>query len=186
MQRISRAPVLSATLKQNSCWITERHLPCHSCSGAAKTEQRMDAGSIRSRSLRMRPRTPRCDGLQAQPECEWCGWWRSLSCLHHFCQPPALGGRQRACLDDADDVADLRGVLLVVRVELDAPADDLLVPLVRRDQVDLDDDRLVHRVRDDDAAALLAPAAVVLGLGLTRDRLSLRAGRGTAARLLRP
>src|SRR5207253_4172777 len=70
-------------------------------------------------------------------------------------------------------------------VELDAPADHLLVPLVRGDHVDLDDDRLVHCTRDDDAAALLAPTAVVLGLRLAHDRPPL-APRGTArAPLLR-
>ena len=38
----------------------------------------------------------------------------------------------------------------------DGAPDDLLVPRVRLDHVDLHDDRLVHRARDDDAAALLA------------------------------
>src|SRR6266480_4890508 len=186
MQRISRAPVLSATLRRDSCWITERHLSRNSCSGAAKTEQRKDAGSIRSRWLRMRPRTTRCDGLQPHPECEGCRRWRSLSCLHDFREAPALRLGQRARLDDADDVADVRGVLLVVSVELHAPPDDLLVALVRGDQVDLDDDRLVHCARDHDAAALLAPAAIVLGLRLADDRLPLRARRRAAARLRRP
>src|SRR5207248_11221560 len=143
MQRISRAPVLSATLTRDSCWITERLLSRNSCSGAAKTEQRKDAGSIRSRWLRMRLRTPRCDGLQPYPECEGCGRGRSLSSLHYLGQAPALRLRQWARLDDAHDVADVRGVLLVVSVELDAPPDDLLVALVRADQVDLDDDGLV-------------------------------------------
>src|SRR5918995_948622 len=31
MQRISRAPVLSATRSLDSCWITDRHLPKRSC-----------------------------------------------------------------------------------------------------------------------------------------------------------
>src|SRR5437868_14188370 len=164
MQRISRAPVLSATLRRDSCWITERHLLRNSCFGVAKTEQRKDAGSIRSRWLRMRPRTQRCDGLQPHPECEGCGRWRSLSHLDDLGQPPVLRLREWLRLDDADDVADVGGVLLVVRVELHAATDDLLVPLMRGDHVDLDDDRLVHRVRDDDTAALLTPAALVLGL----------------------
>src|SRR5205814_2181879 len=110
----------------------------------------------------------------------------SPSCLHDFREAPALRLGQRARLHDADDVADVRGVLLVVSVELHAPPDDLLVALVRGDQVDLDDDRLVHRARDHDAAALLAPAAIVLGLRLADDRLPLRARRRAAARLRRP
>src|SRR4051794_11507709 len=88
---------------------------------------------------------------------------------------------QRAGLDDADDIADVRGVLLVVRVELHAAPDDLLVALVRGDHVDLDDDRLVHCARDDNAAALLTPAALVLGLRLADDGLALT-GRSCAGR----
>src|SRR5215213_9212818 len=58
-------------------------------------------------------------------------------------QAPALRRRKWPRLDDADDVADLRFVARVVRVELGRAADDLLV----------------HRIGDDDAAALLPPAA---------------------------
>src|SRR5205085_1971351 len=135
MQRISRAPVLSAILRRDSCWIIES------------------------------PRSP--------------------GGLHDLGQAPALRLGQRTRLDDADDVADLRLVLLVVRVELDAAPDDLLVALVRADQLDLDDDRLVHRARDDDATALLAPATVMLRLRLADDRLALSARGGATARLLR-
>src|SRR5437868_11952200 len=134
MQRISRAPVLSAILRRDSCWIIES------------------------------PRSP--------------------GGLHDLGEPPALRGRKRPRLDDADDVADLRGVLFVVRVELDAAPDDLLVALVRGDQVDLDDDRLVHRARDDDATALLAAATIVLGLRLSDDRLPFPTRRHAAAPLL--
>src|SRR5436305_4271724 len=135
MQRISRAPVLSAILRRDSCWIIES------------------------------PRSP--------------------GGLHDLGQAPALRLGQRTRLDDADDVADLRLVLLVVRVELDAAPDDLLVALVRADQLDLDNDRLVHRARDNDATALLAPTTVVLGLRLADDRLALSARGGATARLLR-
>src|SRR5919204_658567 len=130
MQRISRAPVLSATRSRDSCWITGSPLP------------------------------------------------RGLDDLG---EPPVLRLRKRTCLDDQDDVADLRLVLLVVGVELDAAPDDLLVARVRLDRVDLDDDRLVHRVGDDDAAALLPPAALGLRLRCARDRLAL--GRAFAHRL---
>src|SRR6185312_10577341 len=80
-----------------------------------------------------------------------------------------------------DEVAELGGVLLVVRVELRRAADDLLVARVRLHGVDLDHDRLVHRIRDDDAAALLAPAALVVGLRQPHDRAAL--GRALALRL---
>src|SRR5207248_4896354 len=114
----------------------------------------------------------------------------SLSGLHDFGEPPVLRLRERARLDDPHDVADLRGVLLVVRVELRRSANDLLVARVRLDRVDLDDDRLVHRARDDDAAALLATAALARGLRQPDDRLPLlrllalrlRAGRALRAR----
>src|SRR5256884_7888500 len=134
MQRSSRAPVLSATRRRDSCWITG-HLP----------------------------------------------WgWRGpslLGGLHDFHEPPVLRLRERARLDDADDVADVRCVALVVRVELRRAADDLLVSGMRLDRLDTDDDRLVHRIGDDDAAALLAAAARVLGLRQPHDRLPLgRAG----------
>src|SRR5262249_58075975 len=98
----------------------------------------------------------------------------SVGRLHDLEELPVLRLRQGARLDDADDVADVRAVLLVVRVELHAAADDLLVARVRLDRVDLHDDRLVHRVRDDDAAALLTAAALRLRLRCARNRLALR------------
>src|SRR3954454_20333592 len=110
MQSSSRAPVLSATLRRDSCWI------------------------ISSLPL--------------------------LRLLDDFGEPPALQLRERAGLDDPDRVADAGRVLLVVRVEADGRPDDLLVLRVALDHVDLHDDRLLSLVGDDDAAALLAPAAV--------------------------
>src|SRR5690348_10956845 len=112
MQRSSRAPVLSATLRRLSCWITA---------------------------------SPALAGH-----------------LEHLVEAPALGRRERPGLDDLHHVADLRLVLLVVRVELLRAADHLLVLRVRLDRLDADDDRLVHRRRHDDAAAHLAPAALAL------------------------
>src|SRR5256885_557551 len=105
----------------------------------------------------------------------------SARLLHDLGQAPRLRLRERPRLDDADDVADVRLVLLVVRVELRRAADDLLVLRVRLHRVDADDDRLVHRARDDDTAALLAAAAIALGLRQPRDRLPL--GRALAPRL---
>ena len=57
---------------------------------------------------------------------------------------------------------------------LTVAADDLLVLRVALDHVDLDDDRLVALVGDDDAAALLAPAELGLRLLGARDRLARR------------
>src|ERR1051326_4021864 len=122
MQRSSRAPVLSATFRRDSCWITDAHHPCRSCVIAAKRDLREDAG-----------RTPRCDALQRPSACEMRGWWASLGRLDDLGEPPALGSRQRTRLDDAHDVADVGGVLLVVGVELDRAANDLLVPRVLLD-----------------------------------------------------
>src|SRR3954471_14014978 len=50
-----------------------RHLSCRSGAGAAKSEHRKDAGSVRSRRLRARLRTPRGDALQRVRECEMDG-----------------------------------------------------------------------------------------------------------------
>src|SRR3989440_11113689 len=129
MHRSSRAPVLSATRRRDSCWIMAL------------------------------PRR-----------------------LHDFGQAPVLLLRERTRLDDADEIAHLRLVLLVVRVELRRAADDLLVARVRLERVDLHHDRLVHRARDDDAAALLAAAALVVRLRQPDDRL---ARLGTLALRLR-
>src|SRR5439155_5274704 len=96
-----------------------------------------------------------------------------LGGLHDLDKPPVLGLRERSCLDDANDVADVRRVLRVVRVELDAVPDDLLVPGMRLDRVDLDDDRLVHRAGDDDASTLLSAPTLGFGLRSARDRLAL-------------
>src|SRR5215218_5691524 len=107
-------------------------------------------------------------------QCGLCGRRpSSLRGLHDFGEAPVLRLRQRPGLDDADDVSGLRLVLLVVRVEALGAADDLLVTRVRLHRLDADDDRLVHRGRDDDAATLLAPAALALGLRLPRNGLAL-------------
>src|SRR5215212_5261221 len=130
MQSSSRAPVLSATFRRDSCWIMAL-----------------------------------------------------LGLLDDLGEAPVLRLGQRPRLDDADDVALLRLVLLVVRVELLRPADDLLVARMRLDRLHLDDDGLVHRARHDNAAPLLATTAIGLGLRRPRDRLALG---GTLARRFRP
>src|SRR3989337_602733 len=129
MQRSSRAPVLSATRRRDSCWIT------------------------------------------GPP---------SLCGLDDLLQTPALHPRQRPRLDDPHDVPHLRLVPLVVRVELRAPANDLLVPRVHLHDIDADDDRLVRGGGDDRALTLLTSPAHVLRLRQPDDRpplLRLLAGR---------
>src|SRR6266516_1638259 len=91
--------------------------------------------------------------------------------LEDLGQAPVLHLGERTRLDDADGVADLGLILLVVGVQLARPSDDLLVARVRLQRLDADDDRLVHRARDDDAAALLAAAAQRHWLRLPDDRL---------------
>src|SRR6478672_11585390 len=93
--------------------------------------------------------------------------------LHDLGEAPVLRLRDRARLDDTDDVADAGGVLLVVRVELAGAPDDLLVLRVQLRHVDLDDDRLLALVRDDDAAALLARSRGRVGLPRARYPLAL-------------
>src|SRR5688500_12356852 len=136
MQRISRAPVLSATRSLDSCWIT------------------------------VLPRKSLCD-------------------LDDLGQAPVLRLRDRARLDDLDDVADLGRVLLVVRLEALRAADDLLVARVGLDRVDLDHDRLVALVRNDGAEPLLAAAELALGLRQADDRLAFRRLLALDATLLR-
>src|SRR4051812_19802872 len=59
-------------------------------------------------------------------------------------------------------------------MELRRTPDHLLVSLVRAGRLDLDDDRLLHRVRDDDSTPLLTAAAFVLRLLESDDRLARR------------
>src|SRR5262249_56785827 len=62
--------------------------------------------------------------------------------------------------------------------------DDLLVAHVRLDRVDADDDGLVHRARDDDAASLLTATTLRLGLRMPAQRLPRRRGLALRARAL--
>src|SRR5215218_9141076 len=110
----------------------------------------------------------------------WIMGLRLPRLLNDLREAPVLRLGERAGLDDPDGIADPGLVALVVGVELDAPTHHLLVLGVLLDHVYLDDDRLVGLVRDDDAAALLAAAALRLGLLETDDRLAL--GRRLALR----
>src|SRR5215208_4652441 len=120
MQRISRAPELSATLSLDSCWI------------------------IAASSLRL------------------------LEDLH---QAPALRPRQRAGLNDPDQIALASLVAGVVGVQGARLAHDLLVLGMAAGDLDLDGDRLVGLARDHAALPRLAARGAALG------------GRGTGAGL---
>src|SRR5579859_4469003 len=91
-----------------------------------------------------------------------------LGLLDDLEQAPALLFRDRACLGDADEVADAGLVLLVVHLELGALLDRLAIQPVGLGRADLDDHRFVHLVRDHGAQADLALAA---RQGVRRDRL---------------
>src|ERR1700730_3820341 len=129
-----------------------------------------------------------------------CWIIRLLRFLHDFEEAPALllGDRARFC--DADQVADAALVLLVVDLESGALADRLLVEPVRFGRADLDDDRLVHLVRDHRPEADLAlpavggcdgcrcravvahePSSSDLALALPRLRLGLGSSTATSA-----
>src|SRR5919204_2907616 len=88
-----------------------------------------------------------------------------LGLLHDFQYAPALLLRDGTRLGDADEVAHAALVLLVVDLEAGALLHRLAVQAVGLARADLDDDGLVHLVRDHRAEADLAPAA---GRGLRR------------------
>src|SRR5438270_1701782 len=99
----------------------------------------------------------------------------SFSPLEDLDQTPALVARHRAALLDAHQIARLRVVLLVVRLEARRLADDFLVDGVRHARLRHDHDGLVHLVALD-AALLDAPAVAALhggrcGVGLHGVRL---------------
>src|SRR3954463_11178678 len=109
-----------------------------------------------------------------------------LGARHDLGDPPALVLGQRPGLGDAHDVADLAGLLLVVRLVLLLLRHVLAVAAVLHAPLDLHHHRLRHLVRRDGADAHLgAPAGRfllpldVLGHGLT---LLLRGLRGRRAR----
>src|SRR4051812_42562180 len=126
MQRISRAPVLSATRSRDSCWIMSDP-PRDGSASLACEAQAVQGRRLRSGAgARARPRTPECAADRA-PEMRQLLLGGSLSLLEHFGETPVLRLRERARLDDPYEVADLGRVLLVVRVELGRAANDLLV-----------------------------------------------------------
>src|SRR5690349_4835609 len=114
MQRISRAPVLSATRSRDSCWITSTPV----CLPVLRPPSRA-GGAWRNLSLAGRPvgRPVQLSGLMPPPKrkpwsANWCSR-SSLGLLEDLHDAPALGGRQRTGLHQEDTVADAAGVLLV-------------------------------------------------------------------------
>src|SRR5215208_2016618 len=76
--------------------------------------------------------------------------------LQDLADDPALVGRERSRLFDADGIARLALVVLVVRHELARLRDPLVIQAVTAHVVDGHDDRLIHLVADD-LADLLRP-----------------------------
>src|SRR3954453_11401969 len=136
MQRISLAPVLSATRSRDSCWITSellRHAGSLERSLAELDSDATPGGAVDRTAL--------------------------LGALEDLDDPPPLRRRERPRLTDEDEVADAGDVALVVRLDLARAAQNLAVEGVLDAVLDLDDDGLVHLVADDVAAPLLAVAA---------------------------
>src|SRR6478736_9918536 len=155
MQRISLAPVLSATRSRVSCWIIYLLLSSGGfCSALA-------AGSLAERIVAVMHTLRR--GLLAgtpPPVGNW-GWCCLLGLLEDLDQTPPLGGAERTGLHDQHEVAHARRAQLVVRLDLAGASDDLAVERVLDPVLDLDHDGLVHLVADHVAAARLAVAALV-------------------------
>src|SRR6476660_5221688 len=174
MQRISFAPVLSATRSRDSCWITSNsqilcgdsragsvnRLSDHPRADAPTAWRRRcvrstgDRDAARTRASRpgySYPVRPRRAGALRGPSL--------LRLLEDLDQPPPLGGRRRPGLHDLHAVADAGDPLLVVRLQLARTTDDLAVQAVLHAVLDLDDDGLLHLVADDQALAHLAVPA---------------------------
>src|SRR3954447_7650944 len=176
MQRISFAPVLSATRSRDSCWITSL-LPClrnvhvgPPVFRSAPTHGRTAAGS-RSEFLRPGPSGPwktRAPDRGRPTTVPAASSAFLLGLLQDLDQPPPLGGRQRPGLHDLHPVADAGDVLLVVGLQLAGAPDDLAVEAVLHAVLDLDDDGLLHLVADHQALTDLAVATA--GQAGTRGR----------------
>src|SRR2546429_1818967 len=82
-----------------------------------------------------------------------------LGLLDDLEHAPALLARQRSRFGNANQIAHAAFVLLVVNLEAGALLDRLAVQAVRLRGTHLDDDGLVHLVRDHGAQTDLAPAA---------------------------
>src|SRR6059036_3952980 len=100
MQRISRAPVLSATRRRDSCWIIGDPSSDRSASLGSEA-QAVQGRRLRSGvGARARPRTPECAADRA-PEMRQLLLGGSLSLFQDLGEAPVLRLRERARLDDA-------------------------------------------------------------------------------------
>src|SRR5206468_9436775 len=115
MQRISRAPVLSATRRRVSAWITRWPPSGPRARGGAKTELAKDAGRDRCMNASTRPRTQVQRWFAASSAGAGVGR-RSSGPLHDLHEPPPLPATDRSRLDHPDHVPLVRVVALVVRV----------------------------------------------------------------------
>src|SRR4051812_1781340 len=117
MQRISLAPVLSATRSRDSCWII-----AYSCRPAGSRPQLGRAWPHVVAVMHTSRRVSLASAPAARGQLGWCCL---LGLLEDLDQTPPLGGRQRPRLHDEDQVTDARRALLVVRLDLARPPDDL-------------------------------------------------------------
>src|SRR5258708_40221832 len=115
----------------------------------ARTKPGEDAGATaQQRWAELRGRSPRTvRSREAEQEVEE----ESLSALHHFDEPPALGPRQGPALPHDHGVADVGIPVLVVRVQRRGRPNDLAVLRVPTRDVDSHRDRLGRTVGDHDA-----------------------------------
>src|SRR6476660_6678815 len=151
MQRISFAPVLSATLSRDSCWIISFSL---SSWFSLSHEQRAWPNTLCAVGLR--PGGLGSSGL---------GRRGLLGLLEDLHDAPTLRCGQRTRLHEQDPVADAALVLLVVRLQLAGAAHDLAVQRVLDAVLDGHDHGLVHLVADDQALTDLASVALDLVVG---------------------
>src|SRR5690606_5675318 len=140
MQRISFAPVLSATLSRDSCWITSN----------SRVSRRFSFLSLAEPTLSEPPWRRGVAGPGGPAP--------SLGLLENLDHAPPLGGGQRPGLHQEHAVADPAGVVLVVGLVLLGTADDLAVQRVLDAVLDGDHNGLVHLVADHHALAGLAVA----------------------------
>src|SRR5438132_103385 len=140
MQRISRAPELSATLSLDSCWITVTLL----VPACPRWRENRAGRGRRAKCLLVASASPRTKVQRrfAASHAGVRGRGGSLCLLQDLDQAPALGAGERPGLDDPDQVALARLVARVVGIEGARPADDLLVLRMPPCDLDLHCDRL--------------------------------------------
>src|SRR3954452_7299419 len=186
MQRISFAPVLSATRSRDSCWITSnsQDLSGDSRAGSVNRLSGTRVRTHRRRAPPVRPKhgyrdTARTRGARQSSSvlvrAAAPGGRLLLRLLEDLDEPPPLGGRRRPGLHDLDAVTDAGDVLLVVGLQLARAPDDLAVEAVLHAVLDLDDDGLLHLVAHHEALTDLAVATAGQAGARGRRRVELSA-----------